>query len=60
MFKQITDLAGGEVYLTFSLLMFLVFFIIVGIYLLKMNKKHIENMSSLPFQDNNAQTNEED
>lgn len=60
MFNQIKDLAGGEIYLYTSLIMFMVFFIIVGVYLLKMNKKHIDNMSSLPFQDNNAQTHEED
>lgn len=59
MFKQIKDLAGNEAYLIFSLIMFMVFFLIVGIYLLKMNKNHIEEMSALPFQENNADTNEE-
>jgi hypothetical protein len=49
MFKQIKDLAGGEFYLIASLLIFMVFFIMVGIYLIKMNKTHIAEMSHLPF-----------
>ena len=49
MFKQIKDLAGGEFYLIASLLIFMVFFIMVGIYLIKMNKTHIVEMSNLPI-----------
>ncbi|WP_343532520.1 hypothetical protein [Pedobacter sp.] len=49
MFKQIKDLAGGEFYLIASLLIFMVFFIMVGIYLIKMNKTHIIEMSNLPI-----------
>lgn len=60
MFSQIKDLAGGELYLITSLLMFMVFFVIVGIYLLKLNKKHIEVMSQLPIQDNQPNAYEED
>ncbi|WP_029285639.1 hypothetical protein [Pedobacter sp. R20-19] len=60
MFNQIKDLAGGELYLISSLIMFMVFFIIVGIYLLKLNKKHIEVMSELPIQENQTQGYEED
>ncbi|MBT2563005.1 hypothetical protein J7E50_22510 [Pedobacter sp. ISL-68] len=60
MFNQIKDLAGGELYLITSLLMFMVFFVIVGIYLLKLNKKHIEVMSQLPIQDNQPNAYEED
>ena len=60
MFNQIKDLAGGELYLITSLLMFMVFFVIVGIYLLKLNKKHIEVMSQLPIQDNQSIAHEED
>lgn len=51
MFKQIKDLAGGEIYLITSLIMFMVFFLIVGIYLLKMSKVHIAEMSNLPIND---------
>lgn len=60
MFNQIKDLAGGELYLISSLIMFMVFFIIVGIYLLKLNKKDIEVMSELPIQENQTQVYEED
>ena len=60
MFNQIKDLAGGEIYLITSLLMFMVFFVIVGIYLLKLNKKHIEVMSQLPIQDHQPIVHEED
>ncbi|KRT17938.1 hypothetical protein ASU31_01200 [Pedobacter ginsenosidimutans] len=60
MFNQIKDLAGGEIYLITSLLMFMVFFVIVGIYLLKLNKKHIEVMSQLPIQDHQPIAHEED
>lgn len=56
MFKQIKDLAGGEFYLIASLLIFMVFFLMVGIYLIKMNKTHIAEMSNLPF--NEPQVNE--
>lgn len=60
MFKQIKDLAGGEFYLITSLLFFMVFFILVGIYLLKLSKTHIDTMSELPFHDNQINTYEED
>ncbi len=56
MFKQITDLAGREMYLIVSLLIFMVFFFIVGVYLFKMSKVHIAEMSNLPI--NETQSNE--
>ncbi|MGE6219071.1 hypothetical protein [Nubsella zeaxanthinifaciens] len=49
MFKQIKDLAGGEFYLILSLLIFMAFFILVTVYLLKMNKQHLVEMSNLPI-----------
>lgn len=58
MFNQIKDLAGGEMYLIASLLMFMVFFLIVGIYLFKLNKNHISIMINLPFEDNQTSQNE--
>ncbi|MBY0245021.1 MAG: hypothetical protein K2Q03_06180 [Sphingobacteriaceae bacterium] len=58
MFKQIKDLAGGEMYLISSLFIFMVFFILVGVYLIKMNKQHINNMSQLPIEDQENQINE--
>jgi hypothetical protein len=60
MFKQIKDLAGGEFYLITSLLIFMVFFILVGIYLLKLNKNHITMMSKLPIEDQSTNNYEED
>jgi len=58
MFKQIKDLAGGEYYLITSLFIFMVFFILVGIYLLKLNKNYIHQMSQMPI--NEPQPKEED
>ncbi|MES2828036.1 MAG: hypothetical protein V4687_07775 [Bacteroidota bacterium] len=55
MFNQIKDLAGGELYLITSLLLFMVFFIIVGIYLLKLSKTHVTEMSNLPIEDQDAE-----
>lgn len=60
MFKQIKDLAGGEFYLIASLLMFMVFFILVGIYLVKMKKDHIVEMSNLPIDNLQTEDHEED
>ncbi|MEE1944570.1 hypothetical protein VRU48_05590 [Pedobacter sp. KR3-3] len=51
MFNQIKDLAGGEFYLISSLVMFMVFFIVVGIYLVKLNKNHSNLMSRMPIED---------
>lgn len=51
MFNQIKDLAGGEFYLIASLLVFMLFFIIVALYLLRLNKQHISTMSNLPIAD---------
>ncbi|MBC7617118.1 MAG: hypothetical protein H7202_13715 [Pedobacter sp.] len=58
MFKQIKDLAGGEYYLITSLLIFMVFFIIVGVYLIKLNKNYIDQMSQMPI--NEPQLNEDE
>lgn len=51
MFKQITNLNGDESYLLFSLIMFMVFFIVVTIVLVKMNKAHIDYMSDMPIEE---------
>ena len=60
MFNQIKNLDGGEVYLISSLLMFMVFFLIVGVYLFKLSQKHIETMSEMPIQDQQLNEYEED
>lgn len=52
MFKQfINSFFDSQVYLISSLWIFLIFFIIVALMLFKMNKKHLEHMSSLPLND---------
>lgn len=58
MFNQIKDLAGSEMYLIASLLMFMLFFLVVGIYLFKLSKNHISIMCNLPFEDNQTSQNE--
>jgi hypothetical protein len=60
MFNQLKNLAGDEYYLIGSLLVFMLFFLIVGVYLLKLNKQHIQMMSELPIKDQKTITNEED
>lgn len=56
MFKQITNLNGDEQYLIFSLFMFLAFFIIVGIMLIRMKKEYAEQMSQMPLEEDNETT----
>ena len=52
MFKQFTEnINGNQVYLLFSLGIFLVFFIVVTIVLIRIKKQHIAHMSDLPLQD---------
>ncbi|WP_118196063.1 hypothetical protein [Albibacterium indicum] len=51
MFKQITDLNGDERYLIFSLLVFLIFFIAVGIMLIRMKKDYSKHMSEMPLEE---------
>lgn len=52
MFKQFTEnISGHQIYLMSSLGIFLVFFIIVAILLLRVRKAHIEYMSDLPLED---------
>jgi len=51
MFKQITNLEGNEWYLITSLWMFLLFFLIVAILIIKMRKQHSSYMSRLPLTD---------
>ncbi|GGC19069.1 hypothetical protein GCM10011386_08670 [Parapedobacter defluvii] len=51
MFKQITDLSGNEWYLIVSLWIFLVFFITVGIMLLRMRKDYVDYMKDMPMDD---------
>lgn len=51
MFKQITDINGNEWYLIASLWIFLIFFIIVAILLVRMKKDYIDYMGNIPLED---------
>jgi len=52
MFKQFTEnISGNQAYLLFSLGIFLVFFIVVTIVLIRIKKQHVDHMSDLPLQD---------
>jgi cbb3-type cytochrome oxidase subunit 3 len=52
MFKQFVDqVAGADQYLIASLLIFFIFFVVISLLLIKMNKTHIAYMSKLPLQD---------
>jgi cbb3-type cytochrome oxidase subunit 3 len=52
MFKQFLENAeGNQGYLLSSLAIFLIFFILVGVFLLTMKKDDINYMSQLPLKD---------
>ncbi len=52
MFKQfIQNFTDSRIYLISSLWLFLIFFILVAVMLIRMNKKHIDYMSNLPLND---------
>jgi hypothetical protein len=52
MFKQFLDkIPGADVYMIGSFLTFAIFFILVGVYLLVVDKKYIHQMSQLPLED---------
>ncbi|TFF35409.1 hypothetical protein [Mucilaginibacter psychrotolerans] len=56
MFKQFTEnIQGNQVYLLFSLGIFLVFFIIVTVLLLRLKKSHVDHMSAIPLNDNEGE-----
>ncbi|MGV3685594.1 MAG: hypothetical protein ACO1NS_08210 [Daejeonella sp.] len=60
MFKQfIQNFADSRIYLISSLWLFLIFFILVAVMLIRMKKKHIEYMSNLPLSDDD-ETNRSD
>ncbi|HVW94530.1 MAG TPA: hypothetical protein VHA56_01010 [Mucilaginibacter sp.] len=52
MFKQFTEnIDGNQVYLLLSLSVFFIFFIVVGIVLIRIRKHHVIHMSDLPLHD---------
>lgn len=55
MFKQfITTIPGADKYMIFSMVTFFSFFVLVGIYLIWMDKKHLSKMELMPFNDENT------
>jgi hypothetical protein len=52
MFDQfVKDVSGKQMYLIFSLWVFLVFFVVVSFLLFITKKKHVDHMSALPLED---------
>ena len=52
MFKQfIAKLPGADLYMVTSFLIFLVFFVLVGLYLVLMDRKQIDQIRRLPLGD---------
>jgi|GEM_PF-326550 len=55
MFSQFIDnlknIKGDQVYLISSLGIFVIFFIVVTVMLIRLRKKHVEYMSDLPLED---------
>lgn len=55
MFDQfVKDVSGKEMYLIFSLWIFLVFFVVVSVLLFITKKQYVDHMSSLPLTDGTA------
>jgi len=52
MFDQfVKDVTGQQMYLMFSLWVFLVFFVVVSVLLYITKKQHVDHMSDLPLDD---------
>jgi hypothetical protein len=52
MFKQfISKIPGADLYMVGSFMTFFVFFVLVGLYLWFADKKSLQQMSRLPFDD---------
>lgn len=57
MFKQfLNKVQGADIPMITSLLLFFLFFLLVGTYLLIMDKKHIKYMSQLPINEDKKTT----
>lgn len=57
MFRQFTEhIDGNQVYLLFSMFIFLVFFIVVTLLLLRLRKQHVDYMSDIPLNDCTEET----
>ncbi|GAB2583555.1 hypothetical protein [Spirosoma areae] len=52
MFRQfISKIPGADVFMIGSFLTFLIFFVLVGVYLLVVDKKYIQQMGQMPLDD---------
>ncbi len=52
MFKQFIDkVEGADTFMITSFLMFMLFFVLVGLYLLVMDKSYLRKMETLPLED---------
>jgi cytochrome c oxidase cbb3-type subunit 4 len=49
---NLTDIDGVNIYPIFSLLIFVVFFAVMLIYVMRMKKSYINEVSALPLEDN--------
>ena len=59
MFKQFTEnIKGDQVYLISSLGIFLIFFIVVTVLLIRLRKNYVEYMSDLPLEDSTFDSSE--
>ena len=59
MFDQfVKDVSGEQMYLIFSLWIFLVFFIVVSFLLYITKKQHVDRMSDLPLDDGTTDSNQ--
>lgn len=53
MFKQfINTIPGADLYMIISMFIFLVFFVLVGIYIWKMDKNNVETFKKIPLDNN--------
>jgi hypothetical protein len=51
MFRQLLqNIQGADIPMVSSLIIFFIFFILIGIYLLIIDKNHIKHMSNLPLE----------
>lgn len=61
MYKEaLNDIEGVEVYPLFSLFIFVVFFIVLGVYVTTMKKAHVNELKHLPFEKENEPQNQLD
>ncbi len=55
--NYLSSIAGVEIYPLISLVVFVLFFTILVIYVIKTDKKHIDRMSDMPLEKNEGNLN---